>query len=80
MKTGLDKDLELRSSNEGVSFAGSTLLASKPRIPRSPATRLLRIQQPPADHVQIGERGLTEFAVAILILPCFLHKSAYLVV
>jgi hypothetical protein len=57
MRTGFGNDFELRSPTERVSVADPSLFASKHRISRSPATRLLRIQQSPSDQVQIGERG-----------------------
>jgi hypothetical protein len=57
MRMRLGTDLQLRSRKERVSVAGSALFASERRIPRSSATPLLRIQQSPADRVQIGERG-----------------------
>ena len=66
MKTGLGKDLELGSPGGRVWVAGSAFFASKRRISRSPATRLLRMQQSPSDRVQIGERGGDFEAVQVL--------------
>jgi hypothetical protein len=56
MRSGVGRDFELRSPKVGVSAAGSRFCVSKRRISQSPATRLLRIQQPPSHQVQIGER------------------------
>src|SRR5450755_2871069 len=66
MRTGLGRDFELRSPNGRVSIANTALCASKHRISRSAATRLLRIQQAPPDHVQIGECGRDFQAVQVL--------------
>ena len=57
MRTAFGKHFEWRSPYDRVSVADPALFASKPRISRFRATRLLRIQQSPSDHVQIGERG-----------------------
>src|ERR1039458_9994333 len=66
MRTSVSKDFELSSPNGRVSIASTALFASKHRISRSAATRLLRIQQAPSDHVQIGERGRDFQAVQVL--------------
>src|SRR6267154_1687064 len=66
MRTSFGIDFERRSPNGRDSAAGSTLFASRRFISRSPATRLLRIEQAPSDHVQISKRGRGLESVQVL--------------
>src|SRR6202167_1870774 len=66
MRTSFGSDFDRRLRSGPVLVASSRMFASKRRISRSAATPLLRIEQSPTNHVQIGERGRHFEAVQIL--------------
>ena len=66
MRMGVSKDFELRASNGHILVAGSVPFTATRRNSRFPETRLLRMQQSPPDHVQIGKCGRDLQAMQVL--------------
>src|SRR5258708_26815993 len=55
MRTGVGRDFESSAPDGRCWVAAGVFFAPKPRISRSAATRLLCIEHPPSDQVQIGK-------------------------